>query len=298
MKPQVIVSIVGALLLVQGVALADDITPSSSWRFMMLRAQHMATQGMTSEALDCAKQSLRMCPALTPAEKRRTLKTLALIGALNADLGALENAARAYRKAIMIQTSLYGRAHPHTAALQCALGEIYTKQHRHKDAESLFIEAVRALDVPARELDATMARSLVGLASIHVRRQEYAEAQKLHERAIAIYHALTKYQPTMKRDLANTLFAAGQLAQVTENYAKASQMYRHALTYSAHPGNTAVLRSRIFYALGDTYAVWGKPARSKHAYKLANQTLVGGGYGLKKNEAGAINVALSKPFQQ
>ncbi|MGC9031131.1 MAG: tetratricopeptide repeat protein, partial [Desulfomonilaceae bacterium] len=252
MKPLLLVLIVSAVLLPYGTVAGNDTSPPPNWGNMIGQAQQYQGHGMAPDAMASAQRSFQYCAGSRMTDDKRRIKSLALVGALNAQQDNLELAARALRRGRTLSRSVYGQEHPNSIAFTCSLAEVYLRDGRQADAEALFKEVTRMLDAPGRKIDSATARSLVGLASIHATRGEYPKAQALYERAIAVYEPLTKYQPVVKGDLVKAIFASGQLAHAQGNYGKASEAYRHALLYlDSHPGRNALAASRILWSLGD-----------------------------------------------
>ncbi len=274
MVPRLVIFIACFSALLSAVTHANGVSQTSTWKMMITESKQSSDLGNPNEALTFAKESLRLCVGANNTFNKRSLRSLVLIGNLNENNGNLEAAARAYRMAIILHQSHFDANHPNKAHYMCRLAEIYTKQERYDDAEVLFNSARKMLDAPGTRIDPALARSLIGLGSIHASRGQYAEALALYEEGVTIYKLLIKYQPDLKMKVAEGLFAAGLLERKQGEYAKASASYREALLYTDRSMNGALLASQILYSLGDTYSEWLKPARARMAYKQAKQVLM------------------------
>ncbi len=177
MKPLLLVLIVSAVLLPYGTAVGNDVASSSNWQNVIRQAQQCQKLGMTPNALAGATQSLQYCTGSRTIDDKRRIKSLALVGALNAQQDNLEFAAQALRRGRTLSRRVYGEEHPNSIAFACSLAEVYLRDDRQAEAEALFKEVTRMLDAPGRKIDSATARSLVGLASIHATRGEYPKGQ-------------------------------------------------------------------------------------------------------------------------
>jgi tetratricopeptide (TPR) repeat protein len=269
------VFVVGAMIALLGsvsMAYASESSPLS-WRQVMADTQRLTDQGMYDQALQSAKRTFYQDQRLSGVTEKRKLKRLILIGDLNEKQANLEAAARIYRSAIVLHAAAYGARHPNAPGLICSLADIYAAQGRSAAAEILYSKARKMLDTDGARIDPALARSMMGLASIYASRGEYLRAEELYRDAAQTYGLLTKYQPALKFDLQRALFLLGRCAAQRNDYAMASAAYREALQYSDNSVKDLFFASQIWQALGDSYAAWQKPARSKYAYRQACRML-------------------------
>jgi len=167
------------------------------------------------------------------------------------------------------------------------LGGVYAESHRGQDAESTFLDAIRALVPETGQLDLRFARlgamALTNLGVLYQARGDSEKASKAYSDAIAVLIDLAKIadQP-MVTELADALVNLGDLLLDQGLYEEAEKALTVALAWLSKRRTSPDRDSRrhqgkLLDSLGRLYEATGRPEESETAWRQAISVFHGSG---------------------
>ncbi|HEX7979154.1 MAG TPA: serine/threonine-protein kinase [Gemmatimonadaceae bacterium] len=236
-----------------------------------------AALGLYEEArtqLDDALATRMSAEGATSLPVAETELELAGVTHAHGDLTAAEGH---YRRALAIRESLLGPEHPLVARVVHGIGALRADQGRLDEAETEYRRALR-IDERARADSTDMAKDLTGLTSVLWHRKQYAQAETLMKRIIAIQeqHLGPDHADVAAslNNLAIQYWATGRYADALPLYERVRKTFERTLD-PLHP-NLAIAYSN----LAETYWKLGRLAEAEslfhHALAMKEKRLTPG----------------------
>jgi tetratricopeptide (TPR) repeat protein len=137
--------------------------------------------------------------------------------------GKYTDAVKVANRSLEIAKETFGPDHMKVAVSLNNLATLYRIQGKHREAESLYNQA---LSIKEQKDHPKVATSLNNLAGLYRAQGKYAEAEPLYERALRIREKTLKPDHP---DLGQSLNNLGLLYKVQGKYAEAQSLYKQAL---------------------------------------------------------------------
>eukprot|EP00330_Aristerostoma_sp_ATCC50986_P009402 CAMPEP_0114587502 /NCGR_PEP_ID=MMETSP0125-20121206/10449_1 /TAXON_ID=485358 ORGANISM="Aristerostoma sp., Strain ATCC 50986" /NCGR_SAMPLE_ID=MMETSP0125 /ASSEMBLY_ACC=CAM_ASM_000245 /LENGTH=361 /DNA_ID=CAMNT_0001783451 /DNA_START=1275 /DNA_END=2360 /DNA_ORIENTATION=- len=110
------------------------------------------------------------------------------IGVIEREMGKLQNAEKAFEKALQINIEIYGDiAHPSIAACHNNLGLLYEEEKKFEEALQKYRKAMMMFSTTAGDKDARVAQLYQNMGHIKKKQKDYSEAEKHFKKSLTLY---------------------------------------------------------------------------------------------------------------
>lgn len=174
------------------------------------------------------KEALEICRSFGPdyLKDQRTVRALNNLAELYRSQGRYKEAEPYYEKTIANINSCFNENRPERALVHNNYAACLREMGRYKEADQQYSIAISSWENKIKQPDSPiLARMLCGLAKLRADQGNYAEAEKLYQKALAIGE-----KAAGKNDVANAdiLANTGGLYRDMKQYDKARQFYKRA----------------------------------------------------------------------
>lgn len=185
------------------------------------------------------RRQLALTEKLYDAKSPEVMRDVEELGDLYQNLGRYADAEAFYLRVLALKESVYGARSKEMAALLDSIGGLYSVADQFDKAVDYTRRAVALNEEMA---DPALQATLRHLASIMLRKEDYAEAEKLLLRSLA----LQKAKPGDERTEASTLNTLGVTYDKLHVYDKASASLEQALALQGKFSNASPLSKAAF----------------------------------------------------
>jgi serine/threonine protein kinase/tetratricopeptide (TPR) repeat protein len=223
-----------------------------------------ATLGLYDEARTQLDEALAARTRAQGAMSLPVAETELELASVTASHGDLTAAEGHYARALAIREALLGREHPLVARVAYGIGALRSDQGRLDEAEAQYRRAL-GIDEHSAADSTGMASDLMGLSVVYWQRKQYAQAESLMKRSIAIQE---QHLGPDHGDVAASLNNLGALYWSMERYSDALPLYERVRTTfertldPAHPELAAVYSN-----LAETYWKVGRFAEAESLFR-------------------------------
>ena len=253
-------------LVMSGIGYADG----PSWRTCQTQAEALCQKGEWSAAFQRCKSGMNLARANYGPLHLNTAKSLEKLGDICMTWGRLEQADQFLNEALRIRSRLHGDCHPSVIKLLTMTADNFRIHRDYDRAETLYREALHQAGKGGWGESSYAALAMEGLARLHLNRGEYASAEPLYQKAIAIYEVGEQYRPAEKLCLATCLLSLADIKRENRDFRKARELYEAALgKYSVASGPLSPMIALTYQRLADLYVARGMPSLALTYYKRA-----------------------------
>jgi tetratricopeptide (TPR) repeat protein len=267
---RVVLVVFGLAVCAPTVALGTMIPPPTSQEARQM-AVTLYEQGRWAEALNMAKIALERANLVFGADSLQTAKSHILVGDLYARRGKSVSAEMHYTRGINIIRRTSGGNAPGLVRPLVALAAVHQQKGALDKAEYFYKKALMVNQGVGRPECPTSAPALLGLASLCQREGRTTLARDCLGKALAIYGAYRKYDPSLDKMAISALCNLGEIDSRDSKYAQAASCYRRAaeILENGMSADLALLES-IFVRLGDCCKNSGSATQARTAYQRAD----------------------------
>ncbi len=260
--------LLGLFLTVTFVATVD--AGNRQWNDLYEEAQNNFRAGNLTTSLSVARGALKKADIEYGSYSLNSLKSVELLAELTSASGAYQESSRWYRKAIEIQTRLFGKLHPNTARLMEVLATVELGQGNDTEAGRLYSLSIETAMLSGHVADPCIAESLIGLSKIQKMANKNEESEENLLEALNILENLTKYRPSLALSVANARVCLAETLKAQSRYTESNAQYRAAIRYFETRGISCLKpMTDSLVAMGDSYVSSNRKARALDCYKRA-----------------------------
>lgn len=253
-------------ILLSAMSFADD----SCWRTCQAEVEALCRKGKWGQALQRGKSALKLARAKNGPSHLNTAKSLEKLGHICRARGKVQDTNVFVDRALTIRSKIHCDCHPSVIRLLTMKADNFRVHRQYDRAEGLYRQALHLADKGGWSESSYAAPSLEGLARLHSDRREYASAEPLYQKAIAIYGTGGKYRPTEKLSEARCLTSLADIKRAKGDFREARQLYEAAVEkYSAVSGPGSPMIAFIYKRLAELHVDRGVPSLALSYFQRA-----------------------------
>jgi tetratricopeptide (TPR) repeat protein len=239
-----------------------------AWKKLDAQAEKLLKEARYAEALEAAKEALKVAENTFGAETLNAAAALNRLGEVCEKQGNYADAETLLQRALSIREKILGSENYDVAASLNMLGELYGTEGKYSEAEEVFQRAlsIREKILGPEHLD--VAQSQEGLAEVYRVQGKYARAEPLYRHALAVREKALGPEHV---DVAESLNDLALLYEAQGKYAEAESLYVRAL--AIFEGALGPEHPDLAIVLGNLAAVYWEEGKYADAETLDRRAL-------------------------